>query len=766
MSGAAVAALTAGVGAATPLVSYLNQTLLRPSPFPDVHRLVYINDVAARSEITLAQTEIERLRKSNRLAAIGAYSSRGTWFPESGTEPVSWCVLDSDAFRALGVQPFFGRIYTDTDERTGEQVAVISYRLWRRVYHGDPAVLGTYVAKDSTTRYRIIGVMPQGFRFPVISSDVWTPVPKEEMGRPALRSLHVLARVRPYDTLQSAQAEVGTILSESGIVEKGAVSLMSLQEMFDATPRRAAPLIAIGALAALLLSAVVIWHLLWSDAITARSEIGVRLALGASRPRALAIFPFQAAFVSAAGAGAGVVLASYIARLEGLTALDPSATVVSNMDLSAIVVILACCMLIGVIAGTVPIAGYWSVDAARFLTSRPGPFRRFHGTGGLLTGTQVCGATLFAVCAGLTWASIVKLGQLSPGFEGDRLLTLSVRATKISSLPLPEMMRASGDYFEHILVGASKVPGVVAAAATSTLPIHGSFMMKIPFTVGYPQEGCEFALMRGVSDGYFKTLGLPLREGRMFGPSYGAELRVAIVNQTLASRCWPGQTAVGRVGRLGTNPLQVVGVVGDVPMFGVRKPAAPEVYVPISAFALPLMQVMLRVQGANPYQPYPTIRRLIMELDPEATVSQVRSIEDLMADAEAPLSVRARLFGVAAVLSLLIAAAGVFATAGLLARQRRRELAIRMALGASQVSLLVRSSLRAVGWSIPGLLAGAILAYWGASSLAPVLFGVRPFEPAIYGAAAGVLALVVGVATWFGSAQIFEPELLRFLHDE
>jgi predicted permease len=767
-SAVAALAIALGVGVTAPVASYLRQTLLQRSLFPQIGQLVLLSADSEGSPAAVSGRELDRLRSlSVGFESVGGFADAGTGVttlhgaaPEQ--TPIAWSFLEAQTFRTLAVQPLLGRIYTENEEQQGELVAVISYELFRRAYQGDAKALGQWMAVDLSRRYRIAGVMPRGFRFPVATPDVWVPVPKDLGARIDVRSLQAVARIRSDVAIQAVQ----TTLNAGNAIRGSQLTLVPLDAVLSSAARRAAPLIMLGAVAALLLSTAVVWHVYWSDALNSHAEIGTRLALGASRTRACGVFLLQALIVSVAGSAAGVPVASYVTNVVRLRALDPSAQLVSVADPAVIGAVIGLYVVIGTIAGAVPILRYWGSDIGGLLNeSRSGSSERVGSISPILTATQVGCAACLAICAALAWRSVVNLGRVSPGFGTDRLLTIQVRHPRaapptVSIRPSPQ----AGDFFEQLLDGVRRIPGVVGATSSMNLPMYGGRIqsfMRADDAISGCGDGIQVAMVAG---DYFKTLALPVREGRALAASDENGLENLVVNRTLASRCWPGQSAIGRVPRfMGTHPMTIVGVVEDVPMFGLRKPAPPTVYLPASLLGSPPgMQLIVRVAG-DPYRVYPAIAGVVRRMDPDVRFLRVRSMEDVLADGEAPLAARAKLLGAAGLCAFVIAGLGVYATTAVMARRRRHELAIRVALGATYRRLLATFAFKALCWSVPGLLAGGALAYWGALSLAPVLFGVEPFDTPIYGASIGILALLVVIAAWIGGGGIGHVDVARSL---
>lgn len=767
----ATVALTAGIAVATPIVSYLDHALIRPLPFfePDQIMVARVLVPQKVGESLVGVEQVEALQSVlPPLVQLGAFASAGhSWLDDvAAPSPIAWCFLDASAVRVLGVSPVIGRIFTQADERSGEQVALISYGLWQRAYAGQSTVLDQYLSRGSA-RYHVVGVMPKGFAFPRPTADVWAPFPTRNPQQAVVLDRRLIARVSRDTTRAVAAARSERVLRETAAFSEARVSWVPVADTMSVTARTTAPLLIVGFLAALGLSTVVASELLLTEAMRSRVDVGIKLALGASRVRVLRGGFLRGLSIAAAAGGAGVLASSFLSHSVAPDVLVPLAVPGEMLDGRVIGAVAVACALIGATIGTLPALAYGSSDIRSLLGStRLGPPRQVGWIKRGLCSGRMCCATVFVVCGALTWVSIKNLNGVSPGFVTDRLLTVAVLSPQLLSLPVDEQVRSSAQFFDTLVLRARRLPGVVDAAVTSTLPMLGGGA-EIPFSTAASPPGCETAQIRGVSESYFRTLGLPLESGRLFAEEdRSAPERVAIVNEALARRCWPDRSALGGVGGFGQERWRVVGVVRNVRMEGLREPPVPELYVPMHERALGFLYVLLRVRGNDPYTPLPAFRSLVRTLDRQARVSSIRSMEDILAGAEAPLSLRATLLAHAAFGTFIVALLGIYGTTALVARQRRREQAIRVALGATPATLVARGVLDAVVWSLPGVLGGMGAAFWVGSSLAPFLYGVDAFEPWIYMGSALFLCFTAAAAAWGGGRELLDADLLRCLRVE
>lgn len=755
-----VVCVALAVAVTVPIAHYFDNTLWRASLFPDGRHVFFVEDRLTGKELTLTSRELASLQSSSTSAlTVGAFADGGTSSPEPdrSSRMVSWANVDADGLRILGVAPQLGQYYTSAQERAGERVALISDALWRREFAGSSNAIGQFLQRNST-RYEIIGIMPARFRFPLGGADAWIPFPSRSVGNQLTRATRLI--VRTSTTTDSNLGE--KILSESlkavGVLP-GDVRLLSAEAAFSAPARRAAPLLLIAAISALLLGSLVVWHLSWSDAVALQTEVYTRIALGASRLRAAGVFAIDTLVLSLVGVACGVATGQFLTALASVERLDSSGQLARVGNLSTTLITVAVSLIVICSGSGWVIITHVSRRSDKTLHSRASaPAYQAHRRGLFFTATHVCGATVFMTCAALAWASILKLQEVSPGFATDRLLTVSIEMPRSDE-------KQGGLQIERLLAHLRLIPGVISVAATTNLPIQANGM-SMPLSFEACDDRVKVVQLRLISDNYFSTLGIPVINGRASIDEKRTGPLPIIVNRTLTMSCWFGRSSIGRHATLGRDEFTVVGVVDDVPMFGLRRPAQPEVYLPLSLRVVPFVQVLLRVDAETPYRVHEPLRKAVHNLDPTIEIWRVRSIEDLMLDGEASLYARARMLATATVVALVIAALGVYATAGLTARLRRHELAIRVAVGARPLVLATSTTLRAVLWALPGIAFGQVLAYLAAGSLQPYLFRTETLDPFLYALSTVAIVIVVATANLLACREVLSGDLLRCLREE
>jgi putative ABC transport system permease protein len=765
---AAIVVLGAGFGISIPLLSYLDYLAVRDSPFPDAGNLVSIqtSDVVTGGVQPLEAGQAEVIKSVTGLfAGVGEYALAGELSPDlvPALQSVPGCFVDSGTLRLLGVAPLIGRQFADAEGAGGDGVALISYSLWQRAYRNNPEVLGQ-VLLMGWARYRIIGVMPRGFRFPAPAQDVWIPLPARARAK-GMMNVQLVARLKRGVDARNAQELAASVLRKESGDANARLTLTPVDDIVSIEARTAAPLLALGILAALVLSAAVVWHILLTEVLRSRSEVGVRLALGSPWWRALCVFPLKGLLIALAGFAVGLLLARHLNRLNWLYVLNAS-PVADGARTEVLLASGLLCGAVGTVAGLAAAFAYRGSSIPELigatpnrLVSRAGAMRR------ILVSAQVCCATAFVVFSGLLFSSMQALAAVSPGFPTRGLLTVMVGNPHLL-FPPPEQRHRVLDYWERLLERAKRLPGVTAVAAASTTPVY-SAVYRGTFDSGGLPRGCRSVLFRAVSLDYFSTVGLTLREGRLFTPADGRSGEpVAVANEALARVCWPGRSAVGQFFGPGAPAMRFIGVVGDVRTLGLRKGVEPELYIPLASGATAAMCVILRVDSDNPYRPLDAFRRLVASTDPETRTWEARSVDDIISQAAAPLTVRGMLLGEAALCTVLVAVVGVYATTAAVARQRRRERAIRLALGAEPLALQIRGMLELLSWSVPGLAIGCVGALWGASSLVHVLYGTSPAEPWVYSVSVGGVALLVVVSAMVGGRDVHRADLPTLLRCE
>jgi putative ABC transport system permease protein len=769
---AAVTVLTLGIGigAATALFSVVHGVLLRPLPYPQADRIVQISEVGEQGHpANVADPNFAdwgaRTRSFTGMAQFQA-SPRSV---VGGQEPVRRMValVSGDFFHVMGVQPVLGRAFAPDERREGGAPAVIiGHGLWQEQLGGTPELAGRTVAFGAHV-YDIVGVMPPGFDFPN-GAELWTP--RELLpvlpSRTAL-NWQVVARLAPGIPVARAQQEL-TVLSRELKAQFGDdiwavdAAVVPLQEHLVGRVR-ATLLVLLGAAGFLLLVAVVnVTNLSLARMAGRQREMAVRVALGADRMRLLRQTLTESLTVALAGALLGVMVAGL--GLRALLAVEPgNLPRVDEVGLSlgalAFALAIAVATALGVgLAATARAAGgdvrsgTASGDRTRTTSAS---MRRVQGG---LVAAQVALTFVLLVGAGLLGRSILGLLDVDLGFRTDGVVTMSLSHSGVQD-------RALADLHGEVIAGLRSIPGVVHAGGSNRLPLgwggaDGTFLVQAHageiasfddwIAMSRTPDRTGDAAYRVASQGFFQALEIPLLRGRLFhdGDTYDAP-HVAVINEALARTRWPGEDPLGKLINFANmdgdlQPMTVVGIVGDVREMAIDAPPSPAVYGSVRQRPRQASEVTYVLAGEGGAAPLmAAARRVAAEVAPTAP-PRFRTIEEVVAAPLAPRRFSLVLLAAFGATALVLAALGLYGVMAYSVTQRRRELGIRMALGAVQgrvLGMVVRqgATLALVGIGI-GLVAAVALTRFIASQL----YGVAATDALTFGL---TVAFLLGVAT-------------------
>ena len=769
---AAVVALALGIGANSAIFSVVYGVLLRPLPFPAPERLVFVQEASVRHEGTSPTSPAtlrdwqEQQHVFESIAAAEAWSASltGTNQPEE----IQGLRVSPSLLSVLRVSPAIGRGFEEGDA----QSVLLSHSLWERRFGSDPSAVGRDLTMNGTS-YRVIGVMPAGFRFPPFwaeRAEVWVPLvfPPNRVNDRGSRSLRVFARLRDGVTVPQAQAEMSTIASrlqraypESYGTDSGA-RVVSLAEVTVGKVRPAL-LVLLGAVTFLLLIACAnVANLLLARATGRQREIAVRLALGAARWRLVRQLLAESLTLSAAGGAVGLLLAW--AGVHALTVSIPEASHFTlpryqELGIGGAVVLFtfAVCAATGVLFGLVPALQFSRLDLQATLKEggRTGsrqartPLRR------LLVAGEIAVSLMLLAGAGLMLRSMERLGAVDSGFQTNGVLTTRVVVTG----PAYAAADTRARFFRQVLDRVAAIPGVESAGAINHLPLAGD-MWTFSFTVeGRPAPApadVPGAIFRVVMPGYFETMRIPLLRGRDVTERDDAGApAVVVISRTMAQRYWPGEDALGKRIRLGgansKSPwITVVGVVKDAEQSDWGAAARNEFYFPYRQNPEDFQKyttIVARTAG-DPAALTSAIQRTVHSLDPDALMADTATMRQVVDRAVWQPRSSAKLLSGFALLALVLAAIGIYGVISYGVSQRRQEIGIRMALGARPADVL--GAVMGEGALLAG--AGAALGMAGALILTrylqTLLFEVSATDPAVLAASAGILLLVALAAAF------------------
>ncbi len=759
-----IAALTLalGIGPNTAIFSVVNGVLLRPLPYASPDRLfvVTIDRRELGPRFTLSNADFLILKGQMRsFETLAAFTpERLNLAGEREPERIAATWVTAEFFSTLGVPPELGRTFLADEDRPGRPpVAVVSHDLWQRHLMGDPRAIGRSMTLNGRS-YTVIGVMPPNFTA-LRTSDVW---PILQIDPPAKRPpfvLRLVGRLKTGVAPLQLRAELATMHEQ---VERVWPDPQKSDWGFTAEPMRdyivgdvrPALLILLAAVGFVLLIAMAnVANLLLSRATARAKEVAVRAALGASRGVLVRQLLTESLMLAALGGGAGLLLALW--GIELLPAIDPARFPLLGevgIDRAVLVFTALTSLLSGVLFGLAPAlqisrAGLNEAlkEGGRTVTEARGQ-RRLRG---LLVVAQTALALMLLVAAGLMVKSFARLKEVDPGFSPNGLLTLQLSLPR-TSYPEPRIQAA---FYQGLVTRVRALPGVVAAGVSSSIPPENlnqveSFEVEgQSVSVGRNRPLAEELVIGGDS---FRALGIPLLQGRPFTTSDQADAPpVAVINETMARRYFPGGEAVGghiRAGGFGPDDpwITVVGVVGDVKYSGMRAEKAPTIYVPYeqNPWWGGQMNLMLR-SSSDPESLVPALRREVQTMDSDLPLSNLRTGEQLLDAATGGPRFQTALISLFALLALFLAAVGIYGVISYAATQRTHEIGVRIALGARRrdvIRLVVGQGMRLAFIGVGLGLIGALALTWLMQGL---LFGVSPTDPGTLGV---VCLVLVGTA--------------------
>ena len=783
----AILTLALGIGANTAIFSVINSVLLRPLPFHEPGRLVALwQTESAPGNFPLTGPDyLDWQAQSRTLEATSLYSWERT-ANASGTgqsEAVSVSSTQADFFALLGVQPRIGRTFDPGEDQVGKNhVAILSNAFWHRQFGGRSDVLGKTIELNDES-YSVIGVLPAWFNFQR-ASEIWTPMdmtPKA-LGPRGEHSYRAIARLKPNVTVSQAQAELNSITKQvakqNGDNDKynGAV-VVSLTEQLTGSSRESL-LILLGAVALVLLVACAnVANLMLARATNRQREIAVRAAMGAGRWRLARQLLTESILLSLLGAAVGLVGAFWaVSFLESAESLPIPRANPIQIDFTVLLFTIGVSILVGALFGLAPAMQSFRVNLSEELKSSAQAVVSPSGARRLLRDALVVGeiaaSLALLIGAGLLLRSFSRLRNSGIGVQADNVITMGVKLPNAKYKTLP----ARRQFFDQLLDRIQREPGVQAAAASTEIPLEGG-------TNGYvtvdgqndPALATQLIEWNNITPDYFRAFGVPVVQGRVFTAedlerTAVANLKlddlykndpnlktlppeigfVAVINRKMAQLYWPKQDALGKVFHAGGVPVTVVGVVGDVKEWDIRKDVPPQAYFPLTA-ALDNegygVQLTVKTSVA-PRSVLAAIRGDLNALDGGLAVFRPRSMDEVVADAMQDTREQTILLGIFAALALLLASVGIYGVMAYVVTQRTHEIGVRMALGAQQHDVLRLVLGEGSRLTASGVAIGLAAAFALTRLLRSLLFGVSASDPLTFAGVSILLALVALAACY------------------
>jgi predicted permease len=779
VSAAAIVTLAVGIGATSAVFSVVDALLLRPLPFSDPDRLVRVVEMTPEGRpFSFSPGSYVDLRAQTRLLqGVAAYlETAGTRVLAVGGDPqrITVVPLSASGFDVLGVPPALGRTFTADEDRrdAAARPVVLSDALWRRRFAASPAIVDRAITIDGAAAV-VVGVMPPGFDFPG-AADAWVPLRADDARARDDKELAVIARLSPGVTLAQARDELRSFarrLAETYPQSNAGwtADAIPFREWLVAPRYGAAVWIIFGAVGALLLLACAnVANLLLAQGAAREGEMRVRQALGAGRSRILRQLATESALLGLLGTLGGLLVSSWtIAAMRALGAARVPRLEEVRLDATvlgfACVAGLASCVVFGLApafqAARVDLRGSGEGGARHTV--------RVRGTRQVLVVVEVALALLLLVGAGLLANSFIRLLRTDSGFDANGVVAMSLQ---VSPARYPDDRLSI--FYGLLLERIRALPGVAAAGATSTDPFQqGGFSNDVTpeeRVADAPPSGLVQAGWRSVTPGFLESMGIPLVAGRAFAADDRADsARVVIVSRRLAEQLWPGQDPVGkRIYWGGTTgrPRTVVGLAGDFQDVHLGQPPPPMLLVPHTQASVPAMTIVVR-SSLNTRAIATALGAAVRNLDPALPMPEVRVVASSRTTAAAGPRFNAAMVGAFAAIALVLAVTGVYATLAFNVTERRRELAVRVALGAGAHDIVRLVLSAGLTLTAIGILCGAIAAFALTRVMGSLLFDVAPTDPATFAAAASVLLGAAAVSCYLPARRAGRVDPAMVLRD-
>ncbi|MEO7145399.1 MAG: ABC transporter permease [Bryobacteraceae bacterium] len=753
-----------GIGASATIFSVVNALLLRPLPFRDPGRLVWIA-TASENEGLSGQTvpvgHFLDLRAQNRsfsdIAAYFAFYGTGDSKLTGNGEPqrLSDVPVSQNFFAVLGVTPQMGRTFTAEEcSGHGPKAVLVSYGLWKRRFASDPGIVGRPITLNDAP-VTVIGVLPASFDFATVFApgsriDLYSPFPMTPETDRWGNTLAMIGRLKPEVSAEQAQAELGVLgpqIQRRDPNRDFRPRLTLLEKHVSGRIRPALFVLSCAVGVVMLIVCANLSNLLLARSAARQKELAIRAALGAGRGRLVRQLLTESVVLSCCGAGLGLTIAALATRtLSQLDSINIPLLQSVQLDGAALVFTLAVAVLTGLLVGVIPALQVPAMavhDALKDSHRGSSAGKRHTWIRGALVVSEMAFACVLLVGAGLLIRSFLRILDVNLGFQPERAAAMRVDASSQYSTQAKR-----NAYYDEALRLVRDARGIEAAGLTDVLPLgrNRTWGVAAKGRVYSKDHPPPFAFVRIVSDGYLRAMGIPLRAGRDFTErDTPSSEGVIIVNETLARALWPGENPIGQMVTQ-DGGRRVVGVVGDVRHLAVERASGAEMYLPIRQTNDYASVDLVARTALPPAGLASEIRAALRPLDPNLPANEFRTLQQIVDRAISPRRFVVMLLAGFSAFALILASLGIYAVISYSVNQRTQELGIRMALGASAGDVQARIMVQTLGLAGLGMLIGAAVSWMLARALASLLFGVTATDPATFCGVLAVLGAVAAVA--------------------
>jgi putative ABC transport system permease protein len=764
----AVMTLALGIGSSTAIFTVVDAAVIRGLPYRSPESLYHMWERTPQKEFDQREFSYPDYQDylQNKVCDIAAYTGGGTILNGNGeSERVFAPAVSANFFSVLGVDAIRGRMFqAGEDNQGGPHVAVLSYGLWQKRFGGSEGIVGQQIDLAGVS-YTVIGVLPQSFQFAMRPADLWLPYQptQNQLTRRFMHGTNLIARLKPGVTAAQAHAELSLITSriEQQYKDSHAGTALKLIPLQEQVVGQVKPILMIllGAVGFVLLIACAnVANLLLTRSLTRQKEVGIRVALGASRWRVVRQLLTESVLLSLAGGVVGLLLAYW--GTSALVSMLPPNQISAlpflqtlKIDVRMLAFSFGLSVLTGIIFGLAPALQSSRLELSGVLKeggrNTSGSVSQRLRSG--LVMTEIALAVVLLVGAGMLLKSLVRVLKTDPGFNPKNVLTMTIVLPSTKYTDANSQINFQDQLQQHVRA----LPGVAGTGTVNILPLQAGNTTRVNVEGDpIPPPGQELeANTRTVSEDYFRALGVPLISGRMFDTHDNADgQQVVIIGKTMADRIFSGRDPVGhRLKYAGVEapPLSIVGVVADVKITGLDQETRPVIYYPFRQNAAPFANLVVRT-SSDPASLAGSIRNEIRELEPAVAIFNVQAMPELIASSPAAFMRRfpATLIGVFAGLALLLSSIGIYGVVSYSVSQQTHYIGVRMALGARASDILKLILKQGLIISLAGIAIGSLGAYIFMRLLQSLLFEVSANDASTYAVVAGALFLIALLACY------------------